>query len=88
MAETLTVVAAGSGEIKDITNEPRTVAGDILRETGLQGYVLSKRAIESSSGEKENAHPMVNRGEEFCASAPVGGGRVMTAHKAAQIGPL
>jgi len=38
----LSVVVAGTGQIKDIEIEPGTTAKDILDQLGLQDYLLSK----------------------------------------------
>ena len=75
MAKNLAVVVAGSGgEIKDITIRPGTTARDILRDTGLEGYVLSRGASEAPFGENENVYSLVRDGDKLYASTPAEAG--------------
>jgi hypothetical protein len=69
MAKDLTVVVAGTGEIKDIAIESGTTADDVLRSIGLQGYALSKDGSSSTFFQrKENIYPLVEDGTKLWAS--------------------
>ena len=69
MAKDLTIVVAASGETKDITIEPGTTAEDILQQTGLRGYVLSKDGDSAGFfAPKQNVYPKVEDGQKLWAS--------------------
>ena len=69
MSKDLTIVVAASGQKKDITIEPRTTAADILQQTGLQGYVLSKDGDSSTFfAPNQNVYDKVEDGQKIWAS--------------------
>jgi len=69
MSKDLTIVVAASGDKKDVTIEPGTTASDILKQTGLQGYVLSKDGDSSTFfAPKQNVYPEVEDGQKLWAT--------------------
>lgn len=69
MSKDLTIVVAASGDKKDITIDAGTTAEDVLRATGLQGYVLSKDGSSSTFLDpRENLYPDVEDGAKLWAS--------------------
>jgi len=76
MTKNLSVVVAGSGAIKDITIKAGTTAKDIVRDLGLTGYKLSKKADEAPFGENENVYPQVEDGDKLYTSTRADAGRV------------
>lgn len=70
----LAVVVAGTGEIKDITIQPGTTAGDILRSIGLDGYVLSLDTGSSPLQGEEEVYSKVSDGAKTYASTPADAG--------------
>jgi hypothetical protein len=75
MVKNISVVIAGSGDIRDIGIKPGTTAGDILRQLNLNGYVLSKGQNEPPFGNGENIYPLVRDGDKLYASTPATVGR-------------
>ena len=63
------VIVAGSGQAHDLSIQPGTTASDILKQVGLQGYVLSKDRGQHIFGEKENVYPEVDDGEKLFAAS-------------------
>ena len=69
MSKDLTIVVAASGEKKDITIEPGTTAADILQQTDLQGYTLSKDGDSSTFfTPNQNIYEEVEDGQKIWAS--------------------
>jgi hypothetical protein len=71
----LSVVIAGTGQIRDVDIEPGTSAGDILNQLGLDDYLLSKGPNEPFFAQAESVFDKVGNGEKIFAStkAEVGG---------------
>lgn len=67
MSKDITVSVAGSGELKDTTILPGTIARDVLNSLGLGGYKLA-RANQPPFAEDENIFPLVSEGEKLFAS--------------------
>ncbi|MEW6686069.1 MAG: hypothetical protein AB1393_07685 [Candidatus Edwardsbacteria bacterium] len=65
--KTISLVVAGSGEIRDIAISPDTTVRAVLAENGLHGYALSK-GNEQSFDLNENFYNLVNDGDEVYAS--------------------
>ncbi len=64
----LSVVVAGSGQIRDVELEPGTTAGDILQQLGLPDYLLSKGPNEPFFASAESVYDKVKDGEKIFAS--------------------
>jgi hypothetical protein len=64
----LSVVVAGSGQIKDVKIEPGTTAGDVLHELNLPDYLLSKGPNEPFFAAAESVYDKVADGEKIFAS--------------------
>jgi len=62
------VTVAGSGDHHDLAIEPGTTAKEILKQTGLLGYVLSKENGKYPFGETENVYTEVDDGEKLFAA--------------------
>ncbi len=64
----LSVVVAGTGQIRDIEIRPGTTAGDILNQLSLTDYLLSKGANDPFFAAAESVYDKVNDGEKIFAS--------------------
>jgi hypothetical protein len=64
----LSVVVAGSGQIRDVQIESGTTAGDILTQLSLSDYLLSKGPNEPFFANAEGVYDKVNDGEKLFAS--------------------
>lgn len=64
----LSVVVAGTGQIRDIEIQPGTTAGDILNQLHLRDYLLSKSANDPFFASGESIYDKVNDGEKIFAS--------------------
>jgi hypothetical protein len=64
----LSVVIAGSGQIRDVEIQPGTSAGDILHQLDLPDYLLSKRPNEPFFAATESVYDKVKDGEKIFAS--------------------
>ena len=71
----LSIVVAGSGEIKDISIKPATKAGDILRDTELTGYVLSKGSEDAPFNPDDDVYAQVEDGQKLYAVTPADAGK-------------
>ena len=73
----LSVVVAGTGQIRDIEIKPGTSAGDILAQLSLKDYLLSKGPNDPFFAAAETVYDKVSDGEKLFAStkADVGAGR-------------
>ena len=64
----LSVVIAGTGQIRDTEIQPGTTAGDILQQLSLPDYLLSKGPNEPFFARAESVFDKVNDGEKIFAS--------------------
>ena len=64
----LSVVVAGSGQIKDRDIQPGTTAGDVLAQLGLSDYLLSKGPNDPFFANAESIYDKVENGEKIYAS--------------------
>ena len=64
----LSVVVAGTGQIRDIEIETGTTAGDILDQLGLKDYLLSKGPNDPFFANTVSVYDKVNDGEKIFAS--------------------
>jgi hypothetical protein len=64
----LSVVIAGTGQIRDVEIQPGTTAGDILRQLNLPDYLLSKGPNDPFFANAESVYDKVNDGEKLFAS--------------------
>jgi hypothetical protein len=64
----LSVVVAGTGDIKDLQIPAGTTAGDVLHQLGLQDYLLSKGPNEPFFAAAESIYDKVKDGEKIFAS--------------------
>jgi hypothetical protein len=64
----LSVVVAGTGQIRDVEIQPGTTAGDILNQLSLRDYLLSKGPNDPFFAAAESVFDKVNDGEKIFAS--------------------
>lgn len=64
----LSVVVAGTGQIRDVQIEPGTTAGDILNQLNLRDYLLSKGPNDPFFANAETVYDKVKDGEKIFAS--------------------
>ncbi|HEV8414584.1 MAG TPA: hypothetical protein VGQ49_13395 [Bryobacteraceae bacterium] len=64
----LSVVVAGTGQIRDVEIESGTTAGDILAQLNLADYLLSKGPNEPFFANAESVYDKVKDGEKIFAS--------------------
>ena len=64
----LSVVVAGTGQIRDVEIQPGTSAGDILAQLNLPDYLLSKGPNDPFFAVAESVYHKVNDGEKIFAS--------------------
>jgi hypothetical protein len=64
----LSVVVAGTGQIRDVEIQPGTTAGDVLTQLGLKDYLLSKGPNDPFFAAAESIYDKVNDGEKIFAS--------------------
>ena len=64
----LSVVVAGTGQIRDIEIQPGTSAGDVLHQLNLQEYLLSKGPNDPFFASAESIYDKVENGEKIYAS--------------------
>ena len=64
----LSIVVAGTGQIKDIQIEPGTAVRDVLQQLGLRDYLLSKGPNEPFLANADTLYDKVNDGEKVFAS--------------------
>jgi hypothetical protein len=68
IAKRVSVVVAGTGQIRDIEIRPGTTAGDILSQLDLKDYLLSKGPNEPFFAASDSVYDKVNDGEKIFAS--------------------
>lgn len=66
--KTVSVVVAGSGQIRDAQIQPGTTAGDILNKLNLRDHLLSKGPNEPFFANAESVYDKVGDGEKIFAS--------------------
>jgi len=64
----LSVVVAGTGQIRDVEIQSGTTAGDILHQLNLTDYLLSKGPNEPFFAAAESVYDKVKDGEKIFAS--------------------
>src|ERR1700704_5832101 len=64
----LSVVVAGTGQIRDVEIQPGTTAGDVLHDLNLPDYLLSKGPNEPFFAAAESVYDKVKDGEKVFAS--------------------
>ena len=64
----LSVVVAGTGQIRDVEIEPGTTAGDVLAQLSLSDYLLSKGPNDPFFANAESVYDKVNNGEKIYAT--------------------
>ena len=64
----LSVVVAGTGQIRDIEIQPGTTAGDVLHQLNLADYLLSKGPNDPFFAAAESIYDKVKDGEKIFAS--------------------
>jgi hypothetical protein len=64
----LSVVIAGTGQIRDVEIQSGTTAGDVLHQLNLTDYLLSKGPNEPFFASAESIYDKVNDGEKVFAS--------------------
>lgn len=67
--KSIVLIVAGTGQHYDLSIEPGTTARDVLSQTNLSGYRLSKDNGQTVFGENENIYPAIENGEKLHASA-------------------
>jgi hypothetical protein len=76
----LSVVVAGTGQIRDVEIQPGTSAGDILHQLTLPDYLLSKGPNEPFFASAESVYDKVKDGEKIFASTKAEVGKPEVAH--------
>ena len=71
----LSVVVAGTGQIRDVEIQPGTTARDVLTQLSLPDYLLSKGPNEPFFAAAESIFDKVNDGEKVFASTKAEVGR-------------
>lgn len=64
----LSVVVAGSGQIRDIQLQPGTTAGEVLDHLSLKNYLLSKGPNDPFFAAAETIYDKVSDGEKLYAT--------------------
>src|ERR1017187_8659613 len=64
----LSVVVAGTGQIRDIELQSGTTAGDVLNQLSLKDYLLSKGPNDPFFAAAESVYDKVKDGEKIFAS--------------------
>ncbi len=64
----LSVVVAGTGQIRDVEIQPGTTAGDILHQLNLAEYLLSKGPNDPFFAAGEGVYDKLKDGEKIFAS--------------------
>ena len=64
----LSVVVAGTGQIRDVEIQPGTTAGDVLHQLNLPDYLLCKGPNEPFFAAAESVYDKVKDGEKIFAS--------------------
>jgi hypothetical protein len=64
----LSVVVAGTGQIRDIQIQPGTTAGDVLNQLNLPDYLLSKGPNDPFFANADTVYDKVKDGEKLFAS--------------------
>jgi len=63
-------IAGSTRPPQDITVQPGTTAADILRQLGLEGYLLSAKGSETYYGDTEVVYPSLVDGDLLLATTP------------------
>jgi hypothetical protein len=63
-------IAGSTREPQNITIHPGTTASEILRQLGLDGYLLSAKGSEVYYGDDENVYEQVSDGALLYATTP------------------
>src|SRR4051812_26910385 len=61
----LSVVVAGTGDIRDVNIESGTTAGDVLHQLNIPDYLLSKGPNDPFFAAAESIYDKVNDGEKI-----------------------
>ena len=64
----LSVVVAGTGQIRDVEIQSGTTAGDVLNQLNLKDYLLSKGPNDPFFAAAESIYDKVGDGEKIFAS--------------------
>jgi len=69
-------IAGSTREPQDMTIQAGTTAADILRQLGLEGYLLSAKGSETYFGDTEVVYPQLSDGDLLYATTPAEVGTV------------
>ena len=70
--KSVALTVPGTGRIVDLTVQPGTTAGDVLRSAKLpQEYWLSAEGNGSFFGQEEDIYPQIQDGQKVFAMTPV-----------------
>jgi len=75
----LSVVVAGTGQIRDVEIEPGTTAGDILSQLSLADYLLSAGPNEPFFAAADTVYDKVKDGQKLFASTKAEVGALLCA---------
>lgn len=64
----LSIVLAGTGQIRDVEIQPGTTAGDVLHQLSLPDYLLSKGPNDPFFAHRESIYDKVEDGSKIFAS--------------------
>lgn len=71
----LSVVIAGTGQIRDVEIQPGTTAGDVLNQLSIPDYLLSKGPNDPFFANRESIFDKVEDGSKIFASTKAEVGR-------------
>lgn len=71
----LSVVIAGTGQIRDVEIQPGTTAGDVLHDLQIDDYLLSRGPNEPFFARADSLYDKLNDGEKIFASTKADVGR-------------
>lgn len=71
----LSVVIAGTGQIRDVEIQPGTSAGDVLNQLSIPDYLLSKGPNDPFFANRESIFDKVEDGSKIFASTKAEVGR-------------
>jgi len=73
----LSVVVAGTGQIRDVEIQPGTTAGDVLNQLNLKDYLLSEGPDKPFFAAAESIYDKLRDGEKIFASTKAEVGELM-----------
>jgi hypothetical protein len=75
MGKNLSLVVAGSGEIRDLTITPGTTVREVMEQSGLRDYLVSQGPDQPFLSQEEDLFRALPEGAKLYASTPAEAGR-------------